>query len=70
VGPSRAPRGRLGGGAPRALGPPRARDRALAAAGLLALAVLCLAYFPLRLALTGYPATVLVAWIFRGGGEE
>lgn len=43
-------------------------DSALAWAGLLALLILSLGQFPFRLALTGYPAVLFLAWIF--GGEE
>lgn len=45
-------------------------DRALALASLASLAVLALTYFPLRTALVGYPAILLVSWIFRRGAEE
>jgi O-antigen ligase len=41
-------------------------DRALAFAGCTACAVLALASFPLRIALTAYPWLVLLAWIFAG----
>ncbi len=41
-------------------------DRALAFAGCTACAVLALASFPLRIALTAYPWLLLLAWIFAG----
>ena len=41
-------------------------DRALAFAGCAACAVLALASFPLRIALTAYPWLLLLAWIFAG----
>jgi O-antigen ligase len=40
-------------------------ERALAAAGVAALAVLSLAHFPFRIALVGYPAIVFLAWVLR-----
>ena len=47
-------------------------DSALAWSGLLALLLLSLGQFPFRLALTGYPAVLFLAWIFGGAeaGEE
>jgi O-antigen ligase len=42
-------------------------DGALAAAGCAALAVLALASFPLRMALTGYPWVLFAAWLLRAG---
>jgi O-antigen ligase len=41
-------------------------ERALAIAGVSACAVLALASFPLRIALTGYPWLLLLAWILAG----
>lgn len=38
-------------------------DRALAVAGLVAVALLCFGYFPLRLALTAFPLCLFAAWI-------
>ncbi len=46
-----------------------AHDRALAWAGLAALAVLALTHFPFRLALVGYPALLFLAWLLRRGAE-
>jgi O-antigen ligase len=40
-------------------------ERALAAAGVAALAILSLAHFPFRIALVGYPAIVFLAWVLR-----
>lgn len=52
----------------------RARDRGLAWAGTLALAVLSVAYFPFRVALIAFPALLFLAWVLRRGtpdpGEE
>lgn len=44
-------------------------DAALAWGGLAVLAVLALGHFPFRLALTGFPALLLLAWIFRRAEE-
>lgn len=48
------------------------RDLGLAVAGAAALAVLCLAHFPFRIALVSYPAILFLAWVLRPGeeGEE
>jgi len=46
------------------------RERALIWAGLTALAVLSLTFFPFRLALLGYPALVFLAWVLSPGGAE
>lgn len=45
---------------------------ALAWAGLVALALLSVAHFPWRLALTAYPGLLFLAWLFaeRGGAEK
>jgi hypothetical protein len=44
-------------------------DRALAWAGMAALAALSLAHFPFRTAIVGWPAVVFLAWVFaRSGG--
>ena len=40
---------------------------ALAWAGTAALAVLCLAHFPFRLALVAFPALLFLGWVFRRG---
>jgi O-antigen ligase len=45
-------------------------ERALAAAGLAALAVLSLAAFPFRIALVGYPALLFLAWVLRPRAGE
>jgi O-antigen ligase len=45
-------------------------ERALAAAGVAALAVLALAHFPFRIALVGYPAVFFLAWVLRPSGIE
>ncbi|MFL6290294.1 MAG: O-antigen ligase family protein [Thermoanaerobaculia bacterium] len=45
-------------------------DRALAWSGLAALAVLSLAYFPLRVALVAFPALLFLAWVLRPEPEE
>ncbi len=45
-------------------------DRALAGAALVALAVLALFHFPFRLALTGYPAALLLAWVLGDPDRE
>jgi O-antigen ligase len=47
-----------------------ARAGALAFAGLCGLAVLALAHFPLRIALTGYPALLFLAWLFAMADER
>lgn len=39
-------------------------DRALAWAGLVALAVLSVSYFPFRVAMIAYPAVIFLAWVF------
>jgi len=43
------------------------RDRGLAWAGTISLAVLCLAYFPFRVALVAFPALLFLAWVLRRG---
>lgn len=45
----------------------RRRANALAWAGTAALAVLCLAHFPFRLALVAFPALLFLGWVFRRG---
>lgn len=45
-------------------------DRAVAWAGLAALAVLALAHFPARTAIVGYPAVLFLAWVLRRGRPE
>jgi O-antigen ligase len=42
-------------------------ESALAWAGTAALAVLCLAHFPFRLALVAFPALLFLGWVFRRG---
>jgi O-antigen ligase len=46
---------------------PAGPERALAVAGVVALAVLSLVYFPFRIALVGYPALLFLAWVLRSG---
>jgi O-antigen ligase len=48
-------------------GGPAGEDRALAFAGVAALAVLALVHFPFRTALVGFPAVLFLAWVFRRG---
>jgi O-antigen ligase len=43
------------------------RDRGLAWAGAVALALLALAYFPFRVALVAFPALLFLAWVLRRG---
>jgi tetratricopeptide (TPR) repeat protein len=50
-------------------GPARAADAALARGGLAVLVVLSLTHFPFRLALTGYPALLWLAWTLRRSQE-
>ena len=51
-------------------------SRALAIGGLLAVSMLCLGYFPLRLALTGFPLAIFASWLLAdesstsGGDDE
>lgn len=45
-------------------------ERALAGAGVAALAVLALGHFPFRGALVGYPALLFLAWVLRPAEEE
>lgn len=45
------------------------RDAALAWGGLATVAVLALAHFPLRVALSGFPALLLLAWVFARAAE-
>lgn len=47
---------------------PRA-DRPLAAAGLVGFSVLALAQFPFELAITAYPAVLLLSWVFAGATD-
>jgi O-antigen ligase len=42
-----------------------AKDRGLVLAGLAALTVLALAYFPFRVALVAFPAILFLAWVLR-----
>lgn len=49
---------------------PPGTERALAVAGVAALAILALAYFPFRLALIGYPALLFLAWVMRPADPE
>ena len=44
---------------------PAGEDRAFAYAGVSGLTVLCLAYFPFRLALTGFPIVLFLAWLLQ-----
>jgi O-antigen ligase len=46
-----------------------AAEAALAWGGLAVLAVLALGHFPFRLALTGYPALLWLAWVLRRSAE-
>jgi O-Antigen ligase len=55
-----------GGPAHRALG----ADGAFAAAGLVALGVLCLVDFPFRVALVAFPALLFLAWVLRPAAAE
>ncbi len=50
--------------------PPGKTDRALAWAGLVALAVLSLSYFPFRVAMIAYQAVIFFAWMFRAFRRE
>jgi tetratricopeptide (TPR) repeat protein len=52
-----------------AAGPAAAADAALARGGLAVLAVLALVHFPFRIALTGYPALLWLAWTLRRAAE-
>lgn len=47
-----------------------ARNRALAWAGIAALAVLSLVHFPFRIALTAFPAILFLAWVLRPAAKE
>ncbi|HEX4956195.1 MAG TPA: O-antigen ligase family protein [Thermoanaerobaculia bacterium] len=47
----------------------RRADFALAAAGLATLAVMALTFFQLRIALTGFPSLLFLAWAFRSSEE-
>jgi O-antigen ligase len=49
---------------------PEDAGRALAWSGLAALALLSMAHFPFRLALTGYPALLFLAWVVRWSSEH
>jgi len=44
--------------------------QALAWAGVAALAVLSIVYFPFRIALLAFPALLFLSWVFRRGTEE
>lgn len=44
--------------------------RALALAGVTALGLMALTYFPLRIALTGYPWILFLAWLWAAGEES
>lgn len=46
------------------------RDRPLVWSGLAALAVLCLVYFPFRVALVAFPAILFLGWVLRPGEVE
>lgn len=46
------------------------RDRPLVWSGLAALAVLCLVYFPFRVALVAFPAILFLAWVLRPAEVE
>jgi O-antigen ligase len=51
----------------------RAREtegQALAWAGVAALAVLSLVYFPFRIALVAFPSLLFLSWVFRRGDDE
>jgi len=48
---------------------PRDGGQALAWAGVAALAVLSLVYFPFRIALLAFPALLFLSWVFRRGEE-
>ncbi len=61
--------GRGGGTRSSAAGPAAASDAALARGGLAVLAVLALVHFPFRIALTGYPALLWLAWTLRRAAE-
>jgi O-antigen ligase len=50
--------------------PSESDRRALAWAGLAALAVLSLAYFPMRTALVAYPFVLLLAWVLEARGGD
>lgn len=41
------------------------RDRPLVGSGLTALVILCLAYFPFRVAILAFPALLFLAWVLR-----
>ena len=45
-------------------------DRALAVAGVAAIAVLSLAYFPFRVAIVGYPILVFLAWLLHQASSD
>ncbi len=47
----------------------RRADRALAWAGLVTLAVMALTFFQFRIALTGFPSLLFLAWVFRSAEE-
>jgi O-antigen ligase len=49
---------------------PQDGGQALAWAGVAALAVLSLVYFPFRIALLAFPALLFLSWVFRRGEEE
>lgn len=45
-------------------------EQALAWAGVAALAVLSLVYFPFRIALVAFPAILFLSWVFRRGEDQ
>lgn len=51
-------------------GAPPPGDRALAWAGVAALAVLALAHFPFRIALVAFPALLFLSWVMRRSAPE
>lgn len=61
---------RIGGREPPERRAVSAGDRALAWAGLTALAVLALTFFPFRVALVAFPALLFLAWSFRVAAGE
>ena len=58
--------GAVAGAAPAA----RSSDAAVAWAGVTVYAVMSIAFFPFRIALTAYPALLLLAWIFAAARRE
>ncbi len=57
-------------GDPRGAVATRPSDAAVAWAGITAYAVMSIAFFPFRIALTAYPAVLLLAWIFAAARRE